>query len=124
MKFYSRPYPEPEARTFKKWCEDLGLQGNPDSTNENRLSYDDFCFMPNTIFRKIDVGNLYNWWRKFGDKWGECRTIKEWINDFNWDINELEQNDLKDLNLFIGHDEFWKWSGGKLSNRSNKSVDK
>ena len=120
MKVYSRPYPEPEARTFKQWCDDLGLEAQPETLIENVLTYDEYCSMPGVTFRKTKEGTLYDWWRKYGGKWGEDRTIEEWIIDFNWDINELEKNDLKDLNLFLGHDEFWEWSSGKLSMRQKR----
>jgi hypothetical protein len=115
LKTYQRPYPEPDSRTFNQWCNDLGLECETPPNNNKVLTYDEFCFFQNIVLRKNKETKLYNWWRKYGDKWGECRTVKEWIKDFNWDEGELEAEDKRDLNIFIGYDEFRDWSSGKLS---------
>jgi hypothetical protein len=118
MKIYSRPYQEPEQRTFEEWCKELGLEYEGIVDVNKIIDYDSFTSMPNVKFTKIKHGDLYDWWRQYGDKWGEDRTIEEWIKDFDLDIAELEPDDLKDLNIFLGHDKFWEWSNGKLSTRA------
>jgi hypothetical protein len=120
MKTYSRPYPEPESRTFEEWRIDLGLEYVGNVASDEKLDWDTFCFYPEVTLRKTKNSELYGWWRLHGDNWGECRTVEEWINDFNWDKSDLEEDDLNDLNLFLGHDEFWNWSSGKLPLQSKE----
>ena len=78
------------------------------------MSYEDFCFFPNTELRKVKDGELFGFWRMYGDIWGEPRTVDEWLTDFKWSLVDPTTHDLKDLNLFLGHDEFWNWSSGKV----------
>jgi hypothetical protein len=85
------------------------------------LTFDEFCFLPNVRLTKVKETELYSFWRQHGDVWGECRTVQEWLNDFNWEIVDPTEEDLKDLNLFIGHDEFWDWSSGKVTDREKEN---
>jgi len=119
-----RPYKAPESRTIKDWCDNLGLTPYPVPKNINMvLSYDDFCFLPNIKLRKEYEGELYNFWRKNGDVWGECRTVEEWLQDFKWEIIEPTKDDFKDMNLFLGHDEFWDWSSGRINYKKSSLWD-
>src|SRR4051812_9675379 len=103
---YKRPYLEPPPRSFANWCIDLGLQceGNCPEENDIILTYDDFCFYPHVKFLKINPSSLYGFWRVYGDMWGECRTIREWLEDFKWKLVNPTRPELQDLDLFIGHD--------------------
>lgn len=78
------------------------------------MTYLEFCFLPETTLRKVSEGALYGFWRQYGDIQGEARTVKEWLTDIGWHIVDATEDDLKDLNLFLGHDEFWEWSSGKI----------
>ena len=118
---YHRPYPEPEPRSFAQWCDDLGISCDgtcPDAGTI--LTFDEFCFLPNVRLTKVKEAELYGFWRQYGDVWGESRTVQEWLHDFNWEIVDPTEEDLKDLNLFIGHDEFWDWSSGKVTDREKE----
>jgi hypothetical protein len=50
----------------------------------------------------------------FSDIYGEPRTVREWLSDFEWVIEDPTPSDLEDFDLFLGHDEFWSWSSGKV----------
>ncbi|MCU7552845.1 hypothetical protein OCK74_27245 [Chitinophagaceae bacterium LB-8] len=122
-KTYHRPYSEPEPRSFVQWCIDLGVECEgkcPDASQ--KLTYDEFCFLPDVRLIKVRDTELYGWWRKHGDVWGECRTVKEWLEDFNWELVDPTDSELKDVNLFIGHDEFWVWSSGKVTDKIKKNT--
>ena len=110
-----RLYPVPGPRTFGEWCFALGLraQQNPQDTNIV-LSYDDFCSLPETDLRKVEDGELYGFWRKHGDVWGESRTVSEWLKDFDMELISPTEEDRNELNRFLGHDEFYEWSSGKV----------
>ena len=112
---YQRPYKAPAPRSYKEWCDCLGLVPYPTPENQEIvLDYDDFCFYPNVELRKEREGECYGYWREFGDVWGECRTVEEWLQDFKWEMVEPTVEDMADMNLFLGHDEFWEWSSGKV----------
>ena len=122
IKTYHRPYPEPEPRSFAQWRADLGISCEgacPDAYTI--LTFDEFCLLPNVRLTKVKETELYGFWRQYGDVWGGSRTVKEWINDFNWKIVDPTEEDLKDLNLFIGHDEFWGWSSGKVTDEEKEN---
>ncbi len=86
------------------------------------MTYLEFCFLPETTLRKTSEGALYGFWSQYGDIYGEPRTVKEWLEDIGWQLVEPTEDDLKDLNLFLGHDEFWTWSGGKIEQDLNASA--
>jgi hypothetical protein len=110
-----KTYQNPEPRTFKNWCDSLGLTPYPAPENiEMVLSYDVFCFFPDIELRKEREGELYGFWREYGDLFGECRTVDDWLRDFEGEIVNPTADDLKDMDLFIGHDQFWEWSSGKV----------
>ncbi|GGF00777.1 hypothetical protein [Hymenobacter cavernae] len=112
-----RTYKEPEPRSHASWCNDLGLvcKGKGCYTNQV-LTYDEFCFLPDTILVKAKEAPLYGFWRKYGDVYGEPRTVKEWLEDLTLQIVEpLTEQDKQDCHLFLGYDEFWIWSSGKIA---------
>ena len=117
-----QPYPDPEPRIFAQWCNDLGISSDgriwPD---DQIMTYLEFCYLPETTLRKVSEGPVYGWWRQYGDIYGEARTVKEWLDDIGWHIVEPTEDDLKDLNLFLGHDEFWEWSSGKIEQDAKDS---
>ena len=118
-----RPYQEPEPRSFRVWCIDLGIECEgkcPDSIQ--MLTYDEFCFLTNVRFLKVRETELYGWWRSHGDIYGECRTVKEWLDDFNWELVDPLDSELKDLNIFMGYDEFWEWSSGKVADKRKEDI--
>jgi hypothetical protein len=122
-KTYHRPYSEPEPRSSAQWSKDLGIECEGNCPDANiMLTYDEFCFLPEVRLKKVRDTELYGWWREYGDVWGECRTVKEWLNDFNWELVEPTDSELRDLNLFIGHDEFWSWSSGKVTDKANEHT--
>jgi len=41
------------------------------------------------------------------------RTVRQWLADFNWEIADPSEQDIKDLDLVLGHYDFRNWSGGK-----------
>jgi hypothetical protein len=85
------------------------------------MTYLEFCFLPETSLSKVREGALYGFWRQYGDIYGEPRTVKEWLDDLGWQLVEPTEDDLKDLTLFLGYDEFWEWSSGKIEQDSNAS---
>ena len=119
-----RPYEAPEPRPFEEWCIALGLEARPlqDRTNQ-RLSFDDFCYYPNVKLYRVRDTELYGFWRTYGDVWGECRTVQEWLKDFEWELIEPTPEDLTDMSLFLGHDEFWEWSSGKIEYKTTSLWD-
>ena len=118
-----KTYLDPEPRKHSEWCNDLGLicQGTGCNTNQV-LTYDEFCYLPETKLTKTRETSLYGFWQQYGDICGEVRIVKEWLESMNWEIVEpLTQQDFKDLNLFLGYDEFWEWSSGKISPKDAES---
>ena len=85
------------------------------------MTYLEFCYLPETTLRKVNEGVSYGSWRQYGDIYGEARTVKEWIDDIGWHIVEPTEDDLKDLNLFLGHDEFWEWGSGRIDQGPKRS---
>ena len=85
------------------------------------MTYLEFCYLPETTLRKVSEGASYGFWRQYGDTYGEARTVKEWLDDIGWHIVEPTEDDLKDLNLFLGYDEFWEWSSGKIEQDAKDS---
>ena len=109
-----KPYQNPEPRKHSEWCCDLGLicEGTGCNTDEI-LTYDEFCFLPQTTLTKVSEGPLYGFWRKNGEARGEPRTIKEWLDDFGLQVVEpVSEQEIKDLDLFVGYDEFMDWASG------------
>ena len=118
-----KPYSDPQPRSFIGWCQDLGLEAKGKQWPANQImTYEEFCFLSETELRRVTEGPLYGFWHQFGDVFGEARTVKEWLNDIGWHIVEPTKDDLKDMNLFLGHDEFWEWSSGKIE-QDNKESD-
>jgi hypothetical protein len=71
--------------------------------------------MPKTKLVKVKAGTLYGFWKQYGDVYGEARTVREWLEDTNQHIVEpLTEEDFRDLDLFLGYDEFWTWGSGKM----------
>ena len=87
------------------------------------MTYLEFCFLPEITLRKVSEGPAYGWWRRYGDIYGEARIVQEWLNDMGWHIVEPTEDDLKDLNLFLDHDEFWEWSSGKIEQDTTKDSE-
>jgi len=116
MKEYAKPYPDPPPRTFEEWLDGLGLEcEGPRPSYQDPLTYEDFAFLPGEHrYVKVRSGPLYGFWRQYGDIYGEPRTVQEWLNDLNLELVNLTEDDLRDYNLFLGYDEFWEWSGGKV----------
>ena len=111
-----KPYHDPEPRKHSEWCRDLGLicEGTGCNTNEI-LTYEEFCFLPETKLIKVKDEPLYGFWKQHGDVYGEARTVREWLEDTNQHIVEpITEEDVRDLDLFLGHDEFWTWGSGKM----------
>jgi hypothetical protein len=110
-----QPYPYPEPRSFAQWRSDLGIssQGKP-WPDDHLMTYLEFCYLPETTLRKINEGTLYGFWRQYGDIYGEARTVEEWLHDIGWRIVGATEDDLQDLNLFLGYDEFWEWGSGRI----------
>ena len=120
-----KPYQDPEPRKHSEWCHDLGLvcEGNGCNTNEI-LSYEAFCFLSDTKLRKVKDAPLYGFWKPYGDVYGEPRTVREWLEDINWQIVEpLTEEDMHDLNLFLGYDEFWEWASGKIESKNSSNTE-
>jgi len=78
------------------------------------MTHEEFCFLPDTRLRKVQEGALYDFWQQYGDVYGEPRTVQEWLDSTNQHIFEPTSEDLQELNLFLGHDEFWTWGAGKI----------
>jgi hypothetical protein len=116
MEEHIKPYPDPSPRTFDEWLESLGLNcEGPRPSYENPLTYEDFVFLPgNHRYVKAKSGSLYGFWRKYGDIYGEPRTVQEWLTDLNWELVDPTEDDIRDYDLFLGYDEFWQWSSGKV----------
>lgn len=111
-----RPYPDPTPRSFSEWCQDFGLKAEGKEWPTSQvMAYDEFCYLPETRFRKVQTGPLYNFWQQYGDIYGEPRTVEEWLHSIGWHIVEPTPDELKDLNLFLGHDEFWEWGSGIIT---------
>ena len=120
-KVYHRPYPEPEPRCFAQWCNDLGISCEgacPD--NDTILTFDEFYSLADVRLTKVKDTELYGFWRQYGDVWGESRTVQEWLNDLNWEIVDPTEEELKDRNLILGHDEFRDWSSGKVTDKEKE----
>ena len=113
-KFYERPYDTPLPRLFSQWCDDLGLKciGNYPENANDLLTFDEFTFYQNVKFYKISETSLYGFWRVYGDFLGECRTVKEWLNDLKMILVKPTEKELSELTLFLGYDEFRNWSSG------------
>jgi len=117
-----QPYPDPEPRSFSQWCSDLGISSQGKTWPDNQMmTYLEFCYLPETTLRRVSEGPLYGFWHQYGDIYGEARTVKEWLHDIGWHIVDATEDDLKDLNLFLGHDEFWEWSSGKIEQEVKNS---
>ena len=85
--------------------------------------------MPETKLIKVKDRPLYGFWKQYGDVYGEPRTAREWLEDTNQHIVEpLTEEDIRDLALFLGHDEFCTWGNGTVepidSNSSENSSYK
>lgn len=114
----------PEPRSFSKWCEDLGIECQGECPNdESKMTYDEFCILPNVRLRKVRETSLYGFWRKNIDvsTSGEYRTIKEWLEDIGAEIVDPTEKELSDLNLFLGWDEFMDWSSGIIYFKDEES---
>ena len=111
-----KPYNDPEARKHSEWCLDLGLTCKGAGCNTTGiLTYEEFCFLPDTKLTKVKTAPLYDFWKQYGDVYGEPRTVREWLDDINWQIVEpVTDEDIRELDLFLGHDEFWTWGSGKI----------
>ena len=121
LKAYHRPYPAPEARSFAQWCTDLGIRCEGSCPDANSIiTFDEFCFLPNVKLIKVKGTELDGFWLQYADIWGECRTVQEWLNDLNFEIVDPTEEDLRDLSLFLGYDEFMNWSSGKVTNRKER----
>lgn len=83
------------------------------------MTYLEFCCLPSTTLRKVREGALYGFWRQYGGIYGEARTVKEWLDDIGWHVVEPTEDDSKDLNLFLGYDEFWEWGNGRIEQNAN-----
>jgi len=81
------------------------------------------CYYPNVKLYRVRDTELYGFWRTYGDVWGECRTVQEWLKDFEWELIEPTPEDLTDMSLFLGHDEFWEWSSGKIEYKTTSLWD-
>ena len=106
----------PEPRSFDHWLQELGLvcEGPHPGTGALLLTHDDLTNLTGKYrLLKRNEGALYGWWRQCPDR-GEPRTVREWLDDFSWEIVEPTESDTDDLDLFLGHDEFWRWSSGKV----------
>lgn len=111
-----RPYPEPPPRTFDEWLVVLGLtceSGRP--TTAKPLTFDEFTSYPGVRLLKTHEGELYGYWRIYGDVWGEVRTVREWLEDLRYELVNPADEDWKDMNLVLGYDEFRDWSHGKVT---------
>ena len=118
-----QPYTDPEPRSFAQWCIDLGINSEDRAWPPNQvMTYLEFCSLPETTLRKTSEGASYGFWCQYGDIYGEPRTVKEWLDDIGWHLVEPTEDDLKDLNSFLGQDEFWTWSGGKIEQDLNASA--
>ncbi len=113
------PYAAPQQREFVAWLDALGLvvDGNTPDV-KGKLSYDEFLEVTDHLrLLKRNDGPLYGFWRAHGDVWGEPRTVREWLTDFEWGLVDPAPQDIADLDLFLGHDEFWEWSNAKVEAR-------
>jgi hypothetical protein len=123
------PYPEPEPRTFQEWLQSLGLSYESSTPPPiGIITYLEFCFPPgleSTIHGWRDYrlvrsspGELYGFWRQYGDVWGEPRTVRDWFADLKLEVVDATPEDEADMELFLGYDEFCAWAGGKVTDLS------
>jgi hypothetical protein len=110
-------YVDPEPRTFPEWCKDLGLtcKGNCPLGNE-KLTFYEFCFYPEVKLYKVSDGLLYGFWKNYEEFW-VSRTVKDWLDDLDFELVNPTESELSDLNLFIDYDGFWDWSSGIVTDK-------
>ena len=125
-----KSYQDAGLRKYSEWCHDLRLICEGTGCNTDRpLTYEEFCFLPETKLIKVKDRPLYGFWKQYGDVYGEPRTAREWLEDTNQHIVEpLTEENIRDLALFLGHDEFCTWGNGTVepidSNSSENSSYK
>ena len=68
---------------------------------------------------KTADGPLYGFWGKHRGIYGKLRVAREWLKDFHWSLVDPSPGDLANLDLFLGHDEFWAWSSGKVETKGS-----
>ena len=113
-----------QPRTFEQWCIDLGIECEGNCPANEVMSYDEFCYFPNVRLWKVQETETYGFWRDGIDvrKSGENRTVKEWLEDMNMEIIDPTPEELKELNLFLGWDEFMDWSSGIVCDKNKKDT--
>jgi hypothetical protein len=116
------PFEEPAPRLFSQWCEDFGLECRAGCPEEDKvLSYDEFCYSPEMKLYKVKEGHLYGFWKNYQMEWSECRTVQEWLDEFDLELVDPTPEELNDLNLFLGYDPFHQWSSGIVTGRTQSA---